>query len=225
MKNVSMTPGQLFEIWKQSETAMKKMGFNPSEIMSEIIKENVIGKAISAYLLEIKKPKSFISLPSITSDGHINVQLISDLKKKGLTIGSYAEQILKTKEFNVSVTKGITYYPGVIKGEEFSDSERTTENIRKEAIKRGGVTPPAELSPLLRLNISDAEIKALGLLWLILMHEPINDSDGNQNFLVLFANGFFNQLDAFNGNPTYEWFPEAGFVFLFPQVSTEVLES
>jgi hypothetical protein len=225
MKTVSMSPGQLFEIWKQAETAMKEMGSNPSEIMSEIIKKNVIGKAISTYLSEIKKPKSFIPLPVITSDLISGVQFISDLEKKGLKIGSYAEQILKTKEFNASVTKGVTYYPGVIKGEEFSDGERTTENIRKEAIKRGGITPPAELSPLLRLNFSDAEIKALGLLYLIPMHEPINDSAGYPSFLGLYVLDFYNQFDAFRGYPTYKWHRETGFVFLFPQVSTEILES
>lgn len=220
----SMTRGQGNEICNQIENACKAHNVNPEEIATTLIRENFFEGKIKEYLLSQSEqiPKSFIPILSLTSEGHTGDRFLADLKKAELSVGAHAEQILKSKEFAALVTNGVTYYPGVIKGEDFSGSERTSENIRKEATKRGGITPPVELSPLLRLNFSDDEIKALGLLWLIPMHEPINGSGGNPYVLGLSACGFNDQLSAYYDRPANEWDRKAGFVFLFPQVNTEV---
>lgn len=217
----SMTRGQSNEICNQIDKACKEQGINTEEYVSELIRTNFFGIKTTEYLQEkIKQvPKTLIRIPSLKSDGRTGLQFLADFKKANLSVGSYAEQILKTKQFQAIVTNGVVYELGVIKGEEFSDAERTTENIRKEAIKRGGITPPSEVSPLLRLNFNDEQIEALGLSWLIPMHEPINDSGGGPRLLGLSRDDVSRRFNAYDGYATNKWIRNAGFVFLFPQVN------
>ena len=216
-----MTRGQTHEICNQIENACKKHGANPEEVASNLIRENFFFNKTDEYLLGNNKrepvSRSFTPLAPVTSGGRTGIQLLEDLKEKSLSVGTYAKEILLKEEFDRTVTNGVTYYPGFIKGEDFSGSNLTTENIIKEALRREGVIPPAELAPLLRLSLSDEEIKKFGLLWLIPMHEPIKDSIGDPNILGLYANSQDKQLNACRADAKFNWYRDRGFVFLFPQ--------
>lgn len=179
-------------------------------------------KEYQQIIKSYQKLDKIIKLPTLISNGTTGPQFISKMEKANLTIGSYAAGILQSDDFAKSVTTGIKYLPGVIKGSEFTDSERTTENIRKYATERGGITPPVQLSPMLRLVYSDEEIKKMGLLWLVGMHEPIKGSGGDLRLLGLDADDPDCQLLAFSGDDSDEWGAETGFVFLFPQLSSIV---
>lgn len=157
-----------------------------------------------------------IVLPAIITDGRTGEEFIQTLRKKGYRVSDWARDILKKSAF--VTTKEVIYKPVVIKGDEFSDSERSSKNIRAEAKRCGYLTPPAELAPYLREILSDEETRKTGLWWLVNMHEPINDSEGTPRIFDVSRRVDGLWLHAsFDGNPTGGWFREAGFVFLLPQ--------
>ncbi len=87
------------------------------------------------------------------------------------------------------VTTGKTYKIAIIPGNFFSDKERIMANVRKEIDCRGwlhGDKISPEIACLLRKDVSDQEIDDLGLDWLVIMHEPIKDSDGDLGLLSMY---------------------------------------
>lgn len=183
--------------------------------------ERLAGKEGSLWLRRLnqfnRSENPFMSpqIFEVTSNGLSGESWITRLKKARYQVGDYAAQLLSGKKF--VATKGVTYRLAIIKGEEFEDSERVTENIRAEANRRGYVTPSAEHAPLLRECISDEEIEAMGLCWLIVMHEPIKGADGDPGLLGLNRRGGGRWLSAFWDDPGYRWNRGNGFVFLVPQ--------
>ncbi len=121
---------------------------------------------------------------SVTSDGTTGEQWIARLEGKGFRVVHYAKSVLRSRSFKP--TSGITYEIAVLKGELFSDSDRTTKTIRKEAKNRKFSMPNAEIACLIREKFSDKELEAMGLYWIVAMHQPIKDSDGDP--LLLSAN-------------------------------------
>ena len=154
---------------------------------------------------------------SVTSDGTTGGEWITRLESKGFRIGSYAESILHSKSFKL--TSGITYEVAVLKGKYFSDSNRITKTIRKEAKNLKFSTPNTEVAPLIREKFSDKELKAMGLYWIVAMHEPIEDSDGDP--LLLSADRFDDSswLNANYDDPDNKWNRSDGFAFVVSQVS------
>ena len=154
---------------------------------------------------------------SVTSDGTTGEEWIARLESKVFRVGDYAKSVLRSKSFKP--TTGITYEIAVLKGEFFSDNERITKNIRKGAKNRKFSTPNAEVACLIREKFSDKELEAMGLYWIVAMHEPIKDSDGGP--LLLFANRLDDGswLDARCGSPGSKWFRGYGFAFVVSQVS------
>lgn len=134
-----------------------------------------------------------------------------------LFYSNYAKSILRSKDFEV--TSDITYEISVLKGELFSDNERTTKNIRVEADKRKFSTPNAEVACLVREKFSDKEIEDMGLYWIVTMHQPIEDSDGDPVLLSAYRNDSGSWLDASGGRSGYRWSRSGGgFSFVVSQV-------
>ncbi len=156
-----------------------------------------------------------VALKEVTSDGISGRDDIMDLEKSSYRVGDWAKDVMKQKAYVVS--NGKTYKPVVLCGEDFTDDERVTSNIRKVAKGMRLITPPAELARLLRKSVSDEKIAAMGLWWLIVMHEPITDSDGDPDVLGLNRRGGGRWLDACDGSSGDGWGRGCGFVFLAPQ--------
>lgn len=152
---------------------------------------------------------------SVTSDGTTGSAWIARLEKKGFRLSKWAKDILNSPDFKP--TNGITYNCVVIKGEVFSDENRITSKIRTEADRRKLTKPNAEVACLIRENFSDEDIEAMGLWWLVVMHEPINDSDGGPLLLSACRDDEGRWLCAFYVRLGIGWSREAGFVFLAPQ--------
>ncbi|MBU2109724.1 hypothetical protein KKB71_02085, partial [Patescibacteria group bacterium] len=113
---------------------------------------------------------------SVTSDGTTGEGWISRLENKGFQVSDWAKSILRSPDFKpTSVTTEIV----VFKGRLFSDSNRTTKNIRAEAERRNLAKPNAETACLIREKFSDKEIESMELWWIVTMHDPIKDSDGD----------------------------------------------
>lgn len=154
---------------------------------------------------------------SVTSDGTTGEEWIARLESKGFRVGDYAKSVLRSKNFKP--TDGIIYEITVLKGELFSDSDRITKTIRKEAKNRKLSTPNAEVACLIREKFSDKELEAMGLYLIVTMHEPIKDSDGGPFLLIAYRGDRGSWLCTRYGNPVNEWRRGSGFAFVVSQVS------
>lgn len=138
-------------------------------------------------------------------------------EEKGNRVRTYAKSVLRSKKFTSS-TAG-TYEIVILKGSLFEDNDRMTSNIRAKADGMGLVKPNADIACLIREQFSDKEIEAMGLWWIVAMHEPIKDSDGDPSLLSAHRVVDGRWLHACRGYPGRRWDREDGFAFLVPQVS------
>ena len=154
---------------------------------------------------------------SVTSDGMTGEDWIKRLSGNGFRIGDYAKQVLRSPSFKP--TSGVTTEVAVLKGMLFEDNNRITKKIRAEADKRKLSKPNAELACLIREKFK--EIESMGLIWIVAMHEPINDSDGDPHLLHANRDDGGRWLFAYNGRPDYGWVRDSGFAFAVSQVSSQ----
>lgn len=151
---------------------------------------------------------------TLTSDGTTGPEWIKRTKMSDNRLTDRAEQVLNSSEF--VPTNGVMYRVAVLKGVLFSGSERTTRNIRTEAIRRGLETPNPELACLIRDALTDKELDAMGLWGVLCMHEPIKDADGDPSLLGAIRSGAGRVLRAAHDDPSCEWGHDDGFAFVIP---------
>lgn len=157
---------------------------------------------------------------SVTSDGTTGEDWIKRLEGKDntISIGDCAKQVLRSPDFKP--TNGVTTEVAVLKGMLFEDNDRITKKIRAEAEKRKLSKPNAELACLIREKFTDKEIEAMGLWYIVAMHEPINDSDGDPYLLSAYRFDGGRWLGACSGRPGIGWLRDFGFAFAVSQVSS-----
>lgn len=152
---------------------------------------------------------------SVTSNGVTGEEWIARLKAKGINVSPYAESVLRSDDFES--TNGVTYDVAVLPGTLWSsDNVRTTKNIRAEAKKRKFTKLPAEVACLIRESFTDEELAAMGLWWIVVMHAPIDDSDGPPSLLGVYRNGGGRRLSACYDRPGHTWSRDGGFAFAVP---------
>lgn len=141
------------------------------------------------------------------------VALIAALEAKGRDVGNWAKDIISKPAFVVS--RGVTYRLVIIRGDEFTDEERTTKNIFAEAERRRYRKPPAEVAALLRKKFAQEE---LGFPFVVVMHEPIHgSSEGGVPAVLGLGHGITGEwLDAWDARPREKWFVGDVFIFLAP---------
>jgi len=71
---------------------------------------------------------------------------------------------------------------------------------------------------LIREKFTDEDLEAMGLVWLVTMHEPIKDSDGDPSLLHAGRGGGGRWLFACWGDPGHGWGCGGGFAFAVSQV-------
>ncbi|MFM7088108.1 MAG: hypothetical protein ACKOW9_01045 [Candidatus Paceibacterota bacterium] len=103
----------------------------------------------------------------------------------------------------------------------FKDNERITKHIRNVAADRELQKPNAEIACLIREKFTDKDIGEMGLIWIVAMHEPIKDYDGDPLLLYAYRLGDGRWLDAYYSNPGNGWFRGFGFAFAVSQVSAQ----
>ncbi|MEK7628409.1 MAG: hypothetical protein AAB421_03245 [Patescibacteria group bacterium] len=156
---------------------------------------------------------------SVTSDGTTGEDWIKRLEGNGFRVGDYAKQVLRSPDFKP--TNGVTTEVAVLKGMLFEDNDRITKKIRAEADKRKLSKPNAELACLIREKFTDKEIEQMGLWYIVTMHEPINDSDGDPLLLGADRAHDGRWLDAFRGQPLHRWDRVHGFAFAVSHGSSQ----
>ncbi len=160
---------------------------------------------------------------SVTSDGTTGPLWIERLEARGFRLSKYAKSVLHSPDF--VPTNGVTYEIAVLRGQLFEDKDRITHKIRAEAERRNLTKPNAEVACLIRETFSDKEIEAMGLWWIVAMHEPIKDSGGGPVLLSAGRGGGGRWLRAYCGLPDGQWDREHGFAFVLPQVGSQALAS
>ncbi|MFA6476530.1 MAG: hypothetical protein WCV68_03920 [Candidatus Paceibacterota bacterium] len=152
---------------------------------------------------------------TVTSDGTTGEDWIKILGEENLS--KYVKDVLRSEDFQP--TTGVVYEIAILKGLLFNDSDRITSKIRANAEGRGWTKPNAEVACLIRKNFSNEEIEAMGLTWIITMHEPIKDSVGSPSLLSASRRGDGRRLVAGYGSPDGGWDGGRGFAFVLSQVS------
>ncbi|MFH1956553.1 MAG: hypothetical protein ABIJ28_02825 [Patescibacteria group bacterium] len=177
--------------------------------------QDVLKKVLCPFENNEWREESGVIYFSVTSDGTSGQDWIKRLESNGFQVSDWAKSILHSLDFKP--TSGVTTEIAILKGSLFSDSNRTTRNIYAEADRRNLTKPNAEVGCLIREKFSDKEIKAMGLWWIVVMHEPIKDSDGDPALLHVYRSARW--LYASYGNPDSRWDPGNGFAFVVSQVS------
>jgi hypothetical protein len=152
----------------------------------------------------------------VTSDGTTGPEWIKRLEKNGFRVSDYAKSLLRSPDF-IS-TNGVTTKIVVLPGKIFEDSDRITKKIRVEAERRGFVKVNAETACLAREVLSDKDLEAMGLWWITIFHDPIEDSDGDPSLLTVDRHGDGRWLSAYYVRPDVNWNSGNGFAFALPQV-------
>lgn len=154
---------------------------------------------------------------SVTSDGTTGEDWIKRLEGRKLRVGDYAKRVLVHKDFKP--TKGVTTKIVVLKGLLFTDDDRITKSIRAEAKRRKLGVPNAEVACLIREKFTDKEIEAMGLWWIVAMHEAIEILGGGPSLLGANRGDGGRWLHAFDDRPGRRWDRGLGFAFAASQVS------
>ena len=198
---------------KRLETIYAKLG---EENVERLLRggEITISEPVRSWREEEKGVITF-TLPA--TDGTTGQGWITRLENKGFRVGKYAKQLLLSPDFKP--TTGTVYSVTVLKGEIFSDENRTTTNIRGEAERRGLPKLNAEAACLIRESFSDEELEAMGLIWLTVMHDPIADSVGDPSLLGVNRDVDGRWLSTCYDVPDIRWLRDSGFAFSAQQVS------
>lgn len=157
----------------------------------------------------------------LTANGWSGKQWVDYFKINGVGIGEYGRQVLLSSDFKVTPA-GTVVKVAVLKGEIFSDSDRVTGKIRDYATEpqRKLATPNTDLACLVRKDLTNKEVREMGLYWIVGMSEPVKDSGGGPVLLYLDCDGSDSWLDARYDDPGNGWDRDCGFAFV-EQVSSE----
>ena len=156
---------------------------------------------------------------TLTSNGFTREQWEQHLERRGWQIGDYARQLLRRA--SKAPTNGVTYNIVVRPGNKINDSNRTTEKIRAPADKKGWLKPHWEVACLIRDTFTDESLEQMGLWLILVMHQPIKDSDGDPGLLSADRRGDGRRLFTYCVNPGRRWDREDGFAFVASQVSPQ----
>lgn len=157
-----------------------------------------------------------ITVPNLTGK-----QWIKRLEDKGYKISEYAKYILTSPDFKSNPGE---HKVEIIKSTDVKECP-TTREIREYANKKALYVPSPDLACAIRESVSDEDIKDMGLWYIITMHEPIKDSDGDPGLLLAGRGDDGRWLDAYWGKPDGGWGRDFGFAFVLSQVGTKDLVS
>lgn len=167
--------------------------------------------------LKIKKwtEKDDVIYLTVTSDGVCVSEQINKLEKKGFKIGRTTEKMISLECLRVPPA-GTTYKIAILTSRSISERDRVTEKIREKAKALNFSTPGPEIAYLLRLALSDKDIKNMNLDWIVVMHKPINECVFSQPVLFGVCNEedeggiSFSSVDYAN----YDYNTSYGFAYI-----------
>lgn len=165
---------------------------------------------------------------TLTSNGRTGEEWIAYFENekrdgnKKYRVSDWGKSVLRNTS---NPTNGVTYHIVVRPGAKIGASDRITKKIRKAAEDKGWKKPHWEVGPLIRDAFTDKELEEMGVWYIVAMHEPIKDADGDPFVLYSRRDGGGRWLDADCEKPDDGWDGRGGFAFEAPQEqSTKVSE-
>jgi hypothetical protein len=152
---------------------------------------------------------------SVTSDGTNGEEWTTRLVGNK---ADYVNPMLRSSSF--VPTSGVTYEIAILKGILFENENLCGREIRKEAGRRGLTTPNAEIACLIQEFLMLHVGRAMGLRWVVTMHESIKDASGIPNLLSSYLDDddtwmLYSSCDSSSyDDPGVGWGPECGFAFI-----------
>ena len=135
----------------------------------------------------------------------------SQLKKAGIKVSDYVQDLLKWKE------KGKIDLVKISVRTLFGDENpHSTTEIYTKAKEQGLELCPAEVGPVLRLEYKDQPVGE----WLFVGMEPITDQDGSPHVWRVFRYDDGPWLDCYSADPADRWNPDDTFLFRLRKLDT-----
>lgn len=196
---------------EQLEAIVKKLGGHDGALKF-LGEDTTVTSPLPAPLQKWRKENGIIYF-SVTSDGTTGKEWVKRLKQKGISVGDNAKRLLCSKRFKP--TSGVTTEIALLKSAVLKVNNRITSAIRAFAAEHKLEAPNAEVVCLIRENLSDKEILAMGLTAIAVMHQPIKDSDGGLSLLSMSRSINGSWLGTYYGESNVRWDNLRRFAFAF----------
>lgn len=152
--------------------------------------------------------------PAIVIQVYLNSRnrsaIAATVSRNKLQVSDAAREVINSLTF---VATNRSHKLCVIRGDELEPDELDSLHIRALAADRGYQTPAAEVAPVLFDLADRGEIDWADLGALVVMHDPIPDSDQNPSVLGIYRHDGDCRLHACSGDPSARWRQKDGFVF------------
>lgn len=160
----------------------------------------------------------------LTATGLTGPNWIERLEKNGYNISSYARNVLNNTAYKKHILKKDTKLNvAFVSVKDMGKNYATTQEIQEFAKSKGYEIPTAEVALLVREAISDEEMKKMGFWYIVTLHDPIKDSDGDPFVLSAYRDDGGRWVGAGWDEPGREWFDDGAFAFLVPASNAQPL--
>ncbi len=137
------------------------------------------------------------------------------IENSGMRVDDWAEQILRSPEFNVVGQHANADLVEVSVASLGFPDDAANEEIWRAGQDLGLDLCPAEVGPQLRLQYKEQPLDE----WLIIAMKAIHDAVGHPNVFAVARDDDGLWLGGHNGHPSCTWNPDFRFVFLCPRKS------
>lgn len=148
--------------------------------------------------------------------GMTGAEWITYFKKERYSIDGYTESVLLSSNFKP--TFGVKHEVIVLKSK---IAHGINSSIRRVADELSLETPNAEIACLVRDHFTAHELRLMGMMYLVVMHEPINDSTDGPRLLNVNWDRDQESLDVSNGYPGF-LFEKVDYGFAFSSSQNSV---
>jgi hypothetical protein len=146
-------------------------------------------------------------------------QEIERLEAAGCRLSDYAKSCLLSKkkdsyDKNHRLVANQAYKVALMPGKEIPDADRTTQALRKRGMEKYGYGKPlGGLIPRIRESVSDKQMEDVGIWYIAVLHDPIEDSGGYPRVLSSDRDGGGRWVKAGWDSPDSRWSGDGAFAF------------
>jgi hypothetical protein len=187
--------------------------------------ENHVNRATFQAYLEGRSPFAF----ERNEHGHVIITFtgldltgadeIKRFEAAGFRVGDYAKYCFTSTKAdgydkNHRLVAGQTYKIALVPGKEIErDSDRLTVNLQKLGEKYGYGKPLGGHIPRIRESVSDKQMKEMGFVYIVSLHDPIKDSGGFSRVLDARRRVDSRWVGTGWGRPNDQWSDSGAFAF------------
>lgn len=192
------------------------------DLFRQIDDGSITGVHVQA-LLEHRNPfekKDRITF-TVTGLGLTSEQWITRLEAGGHKLSDWARDVLSKPDYdeNHRLEVGKEYKVTLVFSKEIKkQKDRSTTNLkalaRRELGEQSVIGLKGELALLIREKFTNAELEAMGIFYIVVLHEPIIDSAGHARVLYSFRDDGVSFVNASCGSPDDLWVDFGAFAFL-----------